>query len=623
MITPLKTLQDWQFSDYSRCFKKGKWLILATTLAGWTATDIYMQRIPNEYEAVAKIRIDSTRSNPTQFRESTSFFVDEGNFLATEMKMITSPLVLERVVQDYNLTLFPQFQNAENPSSVLEGMIKAAVVYKTNLIELTATGDDPHLVALVANSVADTYVGLNLEEQQKQATGGVEWLHAEIGKMEEKVVAARLALQEFIEQYGNIDFSEGQQNTTIQNLKDYNDALIGTEKELIDAAPQYLEKHPVVQGLKTRREELRQRIADAEQGILQMRRLSIQYDALKKEVDTLQEVHGVLFTRLNELSVEEGLTTNNVKVVSYAGVPEAPSAPDRRGAAARGGAVGMFLGMALAVATESTRKTVSSQQDFDALFQIPFLGYVPAVPRQILKIHPGRGRLFSDAPAAFTESVRSVRATLEFFLPDRPSAAILVTSALPGEGKSFLAANLSMALCELGKKPLLLDADLRRPSVHRILGTRQMPGLSDYLERGADLEGLFQSIRVTKEAAGKMDILPAGQVEGSPVDLLASEKFVSLLETLKSRYDYVIIDTPPVAPVIDSIVMMRSADAAIFVVRSGRTDREAAVRAKKRLVEVGEAKLLFGILNRHREEQESRYYQYYHYGPRARKKASP
>jgi capsular exopolysaccharide synthesis family protein len=213
--------------------------------------------------------------------------------------------------------------------------------------------------------------------------------------------------------------------------------------------------------------------------------------------------------------------------------------------------------------------------------------------------------LSPDHPAS--EAYRTLRTNVTFVNAEqRQLQALVITSPGPGEGKSTTAANLAITLAQQGSRTLLVDADLRRPLVHRAFNLVQEPGLTDVL---VGTSSLRESIR--PNVVPKLDVLPAGALPPNPSELLGSEAMARLLETLRGQYDTIIFDSPPTLAVTDATVLGASADAVILVVRAGETDEVAAQRALQQLRRV-QAKIAGTVLNG-MQKRRDRYYNYYSY----------
>ena len=597
--------EEWQLEDYLRTLWANKWLIAALSLiCGISTTSSALQK-PNIYRVSAQILIDPQNPRVVQFQEVTTPGGLDRSFMQTEYEIISSRAVMSHVLEELNLASFPPFSMSNDPPRTLRGMISVEPVRGTRLVNISSTGTNPDLVTRIVNSVADTYIRLNLERRIEMTTGGAKWISEEVDKMEEKMRQAQMKLLEFREQHGAVDFGEENQNSVLQRLLALTASLNKIREERLDAEQKYREKHPLLQEMLAKERELQLALFDQEQRALEISRLSIQFNTLLREAKSSESIHNVLLTRLKELSVQEGLQNNNVSVVDYARVPSGPIGPARSREIATGFLLGFVLGGVLSLAREFLTKTLRTRQEFEQLLEIPFLGHVPLV-RQLGRQRVSR-RLLTDQPTSpAAEALRSIRTTLEFLLSTGTSHCLVITSALPEEGKSFVCTNLAIGLTELNRKVLVIDADLRRPTLHRSFGIELEPGLSGYLQESAGEEEIVRPVPNIEGLA----LVTAGLSPPQPTDLLTHPKFQELLKRWREQYQYVLIDSPPVLVAADSAVLAGLVDGTLFVVRANRTHAEAALVGKQRLVDVG-AKLIGGILNGARLELERGYRYYY------------
>lgn len=216
-----------------------------------------------------------------------------------------------------------------------------------------------------------------------------------------------------------------------------------------------------------------------------------------------------------------------------------------------------------------------------------------------------RSLISMTAPKSpIAEQFRTIRTNIQFSSVDEELQTMIVTSSGPAEGKSTTTANLAVVFAQQGKRVLLIDADLRKPTVHYTFRTENHIGLSNVLTRQSSLE---EAVTVT--AQDKLWVLPSGPIPPNPSELLGSKGMKTLLEQAKEEYDVIILDTPPVLAVTDAQVLANLADGVVLVVSSGKTETDAAKKAKE-LLESAKAKILGVVLN-NKKVQDSQYYYYY------------
>ncbi|MDN4523942.1 CpsD/CapB family tyrosine-protein kinase [Fictibacillus fluitans] len=203
-----------------------------------------------------------------------------------------------------------------------------------------------------------------------------------------------------------------------------------------------------------------------------------------------------------------------------------------------------------------------------------------------------------------SEQYRSIRTNIQFSAIDTRLQTILVTSSVSGEGKSTTVANLGVVLAQQGKRVLLIDGDLRKPTVHYTFMVSNIHGLTNVLTRQTSLEGA-----VVKTDVDGLDVLTSGPIPPNPSELLNSKAMEVLMEEAMSKYDYVLFDSPPVLAVTDAQVLANRCDGVVLVTSSGKTEKEAAMKGKE-LLDHAQAKILGVVLNQ-KEANENSYYYYY------------
>lgn len=620
-MAPPQIQLEWELEDFLRAFWIHKWLILcvATLFGGYTA--FHMQRQLDIYQATAQILIETDRPRPVDFRETVapgdSYDV---KFYKTEYKIITSPAVLQRVISKLNLADLPPFSGSENPADVLEQVISIKPIENTKLVNISATGTDPGRTTRIANSVADAYIEVNLERRQEMNMGGERWLQEEVTKLEEKLRVARLAFQTFQERHGNITLGQEQKGAVHERLQQLNDALTKLRKERIEKESKYRRKHPVIRELLTQELQLHLELIRHEEWIREKEHLAIQYDSAQREVKANEDIYNTLLARLKELSIQGGLQTNNVQVVKYARVPKSPVGPNRKRHVLSAIVLGILLGGVFSVSLWQLSKPINSRQRLEQVLEAPFLGEIPFIRSTSLFPRRRTPFLFSGVDANAEESIRAIRATLEFILPQEEPIALMIACSLPSEGKSLICTNLALAFQEVGKKVVVVDADMRRPTLHGFFPHVWEKSLSRYLQGQVELDQLVQTVQVGTPPR-TVGFIPAGPGGSSSSELLASSRMQDLVTALKKQYRYCLFDTPPVVIAADTTALAKWMDGFIYVVFGGRTPQDIVASGKQRLMDVG-AKPIGGILNGVRRFPfgGARYYYYAYRGYQERDK---
>ena len=345
---------------------------------------------------------------------------------------------------------------------------------------------------------------------------------------------------------------------------------------------------------------------------------AIEYSFLKRDVETSRQLYEGLLEKLKEAGVTAGLRSSNVKIVNAARVPMAPSEPNIPRNLAFALVLGLTSGVGLAFLLENLDNTVRTPEQAQIISGLPSLGMIPQGSKSIEASNQKRLTVASSKEAVelvtqarpqsqMAESYRALRTSLLLSSSGAPPKIILVTSALPQEGKTTTSINCAIVLAQKGVRVLLIDADLRRPGVHKTLGMGPRSGLSNVLTGSATLQ---QTI-TRSPLVPSLFVLPSGTPPPNPAELLASSNMKDVLVELRDQYDHIVIDTPPTLSVTDAVVLSTKADAVVLVIRSGVTTKGALRRSRDILMQVN-AKVT-GVLLNAVDLNSPDYYYYYEY----------
>ena len=330
-------------------------------------------------------------------------------------------------------------------------------------------------------------------------------------------------------------------------------------------------------------------------------RKSVEYGQLQRQADTTQNTLNTLLTQEKELAVIANSKENNVTIIDRADVPKFPYAPNPRKEWLSAILAGIVVAFGLAFGIEYLDDTVKTPEDVTRRLKVPLLGLVPAIRGSRVPV------LTEAVPHDFGEAFRSLRTSLVFTSETEHTRIIAVTSSQPLEGKTTTAANLALVLALGGSRVLLIDADMRRPGLHKTLGIENGTGLSHLLVGQARVRDAIQR---TPEA--NLLVITAGKTPPNPSELLASERMNSFVANLQSGpFDWVIIDTPPVLAVTDAVILAPRVSGVVFVIGSEMTRRVHSERALETL-RVSQPRAVTGVLNRVDFERNKYYYSRYY-----------
>jgi len=346
---------------------------------------------------------------------------------------------------------------------------------------------------------------------------------------------------------------------------------------------------------------------------------AIQYSILKRDLESYRSLYEGLMEKMKQAGVSAGLKSNNFRIVDVARVPTHPVEPNIPRNLAFAFMLGLTSGVGLAFLLEGLDNTVRTTEQAQMISGLAPLGMIPMgsratrdganTKRLVIATSKEAVELVTQVrpQSQMAESYRALRTSLLLSNLGAPPKVIMITSALPQEGKTTTSINCAVVLAQKGVRVLLIDADLRRPSIHKTLGMGPRSGLSNVLTGSATLQ---QAITRSPVLPNLM-VLPAGTPPPNPAELLASSNMRDVLEELRGQYDHIVVDTPPTLSVTDAVVLSPRADAIVLVIRSGQTTKQALRRSRDILMQVN-AKVS-GVLLNAVDLSSPDYYYYYEY----------
>jgi polysaccharide biosynthesis transport protein len=388
----------------------------------------------------------------------------------------------------------------------------------------------------------------------------------------------------------------GEQHPIIKQVKAEKDRLTGRIDMEIKAAIQNLQNEIAV--AKNRAEAIQERLKEAKGQVALSGQAGVQLGELEREAAANRTLYETFLVRLKETDEQQELVRPDASVISPAEVPSKPSSSSPIMFMFVGFTASSMIGAMLALLMEQLDTSLRSTRQIEELLGVPSLGLVP----EVAGFEGSLSRYLAGKPeSAYAQAVRGLYAQLRHKGVERPLKTLLVTSALPGEGKTTLAISLAKSAADLRLKTVLLELDLRRPKVAREMDLESSVGIAEFLEGEVSLE---QAFRRDKETG--INVVPVARGHANPSLLLTSPRLAVLLEQLNAHFDCVIIDTPPVLGVPDAKTLARMADGIVFVVRWDRTKRDASQAALREL-ENFSAHVLGAVLNRVDMKKHARY----------------
>jgi succinoglycan biosynthesis transport protein ExoP len=433
--------------------------------------------------------------------------------------------------------------------------------------------------SVAAQSLTSTTVN-ELHSQRAELLGQLSKLQSDFGPQYPPVVALRSQIAEIDKQ---IAAEQSRVSSSVnQDLAGKFQQARATESDL----------QAKVDGLKTE--------------LLGEQSRSIQFNILQRDVDTNRALYEALLQRFKEIGIAGGIGTNNVSIVDRALAPPSPSSPNIPLNLTLGLLLGLVIGGVAALVLEQLAESVILPAEFQRKLRIPLLGSTPASKTSVTtakflpsKLLPSRspktadvGKDLTNRQSELSEAYFSVLTAVQFSTANGAPRTIAITSSQAQEGKSTSALALARGLATLGSRVLLVDADLRNPSLHRSFGTDHGKGLSDVLTGHATLAEVVRETGVRG-----LNIVTSGKIPPNPAELLAGEGLTRMMKAASEAFDHVLFDSPPVLGLADAPLIARACEGTVFVIEAGRTRSSQARHALDRLMSV-RAHILGAVLTK-------------------------
>lgn len=398
-------------------------------------------------------------------------------------------------------------------------------------------------------------------------------------------------------------------NELLQVLKkEYNDLM--SEYRVLSTT--FKDEYPRIKEIRTRMGDVRQRYLQEQQGIVDSIRLeyeaaldneqrliekaeaqkqmaielndkATQYKILDREVVTNKEVYNSLLSRSKEISASVGADAGNLEIIDTARPPLFPYKPNVRRQLMLGIMLGLFGGVGLAFLLEYMDNTVKNPDEFSERYRIPVLGMIPFVNHDPEEDRELSFLVYNNPKASLSEAIRTTMFSIELSSSEAPPKTMIMTSVLPNVGKSTLACNFCLSLLASKAKVLLIDTDLRKPTLHQLFGIKDNSrGLSSFLAGSTTVDEL-----ICKTKYENLYFIPSGPIPPNPAELLASSKMRNFIATAAGEFDFIIIDTPPFHGFAEILILSNMVDGVILVSELNKTPRDGIEYFRKAVTNVG------------------------------------
>src|SRR3989338_6832303 len=539
-----------------------RWFVLFVTAAALIGFTLYYSQKPNVYTAQARILVENVEQVPKTAQD------------------MMAPVLPSQTGEDYYGTQIAILTGRKTRTLVAAEVgpipgydISAGLERDTRILSLICKHRDPIMAADIANKFAEVYVRESSRESLFISQQILKWIPEDIENWDSK---------QSLEGLSNVDkqaFSESllsvMGDPEVQKLR--TDKLEARSK-LQALSQRYLPGHPEMKLLSERLEYI-----DGQ---------------LKQRTKTLLD--------LVRANLAGKINITNVRVLEEAMPPSRPSEPNRRRGILLGALLGFFAAAALVLFVENVSQTVRSERDLESL-ELPFMGYIP-LNRQLLNRsslrNGGRTSLINviKKDHLLADALASARTHILFSVPYEKSRRIMITSAVPSEGKSTIACLLAYSLTGLGRKILLIGADIRKPFHYS--ENKNQKGLTDYLVGNATIDDIIQPFENSP-----LMVIGSGTHTPNPAELLASERLRELLEIVGERFDRVVVDIPPVLFIPDGLILAKHIHTGVLICGAGMVDKKTVRTVKEKFGTIGYS-FIGAIINRADYEKEGYRYKY-------------
>jgi len=657
---------------YTGVLWRGRWLIVVAAVLGIALASLiaYLQ-IP-VYQAQSLVQIEPPVPFFMGVNEALSGgggYWQNSDFYNTQFRIITSKAIADQVVAELKLKDKVPFRDDPDPSALFLSHVTVEPVPESRLTYIKVSHEDPQEAALWANRLADVYIRRSLEQRVESARKAFDWL-------QERLNTTAMQMKEqndkLYRQYQEQDFvpqgTSSAVNTSIEKLQGelvdvqskrialdaaYKQAVdLKSRNENLESVPQiaqdstwvglqaqvtamelektrlkekYRDTHPEViringllKGLRQKKDEraaevialmekersqLQKREAqlrgatEEQKGIAanQNRRVA-ELDTIKKQASSASGLYEVLLQKLNESNIAASVQTNNIALIDKA-VGGVKIRPNQRQAALIGLALGLLLGVGLVLGRDYFDNTIKDPDEVERYLHLDLLAAVPKFDESNVHL--------------VTEAYQNLRTSLIFARREETGQVVLITGTAPQEGKTSTIVNLAKLLAASGEKTLVIDLDLRRAQIHRRLSVSKEPGFSDYFTRREELDKLVQATR-----SPNLFVLAAGALPPNPPALIARKQMGDMLDRLRRHFDWILMDSPPLASVTDALLLARYCDLAVYVAQHNKVDKKAIKRSIQALQKVT-PNLVGVVINALDTKTRGYYYYYYHQDHRA------
>ena len=660
--------------EYARLLWSRRWLVLAMLIITVVLASAWSVTRPKLYRAHTKLIVEPTSSiNNNQFDAFVSYWQLD-RYISDQVQVLETDRLARRVVDQLGLASLPEFEGRTPGPGIVLGGLSVKPISESNVIELSMVGRDPDRAAEWLNVYVQQYIAANIEDGIDKTRKIYEVIQSRLDPLRLQVEDGQRNMMSFQEGHDSLGFADEQKNVITEQVdlltKEYarakaerigletkmsalnqlrakhvsevafpevlEDSTISSllqrrgevEVELLDKLGTYREGHPAIKelrtrldgidqtierqiqtlrvGMETRFDMVKRRERSLFENIQGLRTETIELSKTSLEYDRLEEVYlqnkrflDDMLARSNEADMSATSWMNNIRVIEKATPPSGPFSPNLRRTIALGCVLGLFLGIGLVLGLDFLDHTLRTPDQVERYLGLEVLAALP--------------KLTDDNSRSLTEAFQTLRTALMLAARGEGCQVVLVTSSVPSEGKTTASFNLAKVLAAGGSRVLLIDGDLRKPKLHRMMKVKNTRGLTSLVLGEGELKDVIHGLA----GSPGLDMVTSGPLPSNPPELFGKKSFRDLLASARENYDWVVIDSPPTASVTDPVIAAQLADMVLAVVKYGGPRRQVVSNAMRTLKRSGVrvAGVLLNNVDIERDHYYSTYYySYYHYG---------
>lgn len=576
---------DWEHIWNVLCLRRN--VIFSMTAIVFALSTIVAFQLRKTYTAETTLLVEKVDESPFSFKELLFAMGESGpTFYETKVGLLKSFPILEMTVEQLDLVkhyqkIFRKLKTKRDAALILKKRVRANLMGRTQIIRVEVRDRDPEMAAKIANAIAENFIKESWRDRLFVSEQLLKWFPNEANALQGGSPINQLQQLDRNEVISSLPSIT--QDPVIQRLRQ---DQVKVDSELRELSRRYTEEHPKMKELRGRAEYL--------QG------------EMKVQVEKI--VMGLKAGLSGEFNV------NSLRVVETAVPPQRPSGPKRLLIIIGWTLIAFLFSGWFTILLDHLNRQIRREEDLRE-FPMTFLGYFPLVAE--FEEKHSQASMMSTPPILldavhskmrFMDDLTNIRTSLLFSMPAEQGKLLLCTSASPGEGKTTLSGLMGISLAQTGAKVLLVDADMRNPSLHKVLGIANEEGLSDYLVGSSSGKEIIRQV----ERYPHLDVITAGKRPPNPAILLGSQAMSGLLAELSQDYEKILFDAPPALHIADAVILAQRMHGAILIFQAGKIHRDAARKLVEKL-QMTHGLLVSAVINQVQYHKlDSHYHRYYH-----------